>query len=73
MKPSIGRIVHIRTIAGETTPGIITKVNDDTNINVYAFTDEPTDEDEPLRVHGIEQVSGPRDAYPGSWWWPERI
>jgi hypothetical protein len=78
MKPTLGRIVHCMTADGAISPAIITRFHDDKLgpngeevVNVYLFKDEPSDV--PERAHEIHMVAGPREAQPGTWWWPERL
>jgi hypothetical protein len=62
MKPSVGRIVHYQTQAGNTLPAMIVKVHNDTCVNLHVFQDS----NEPGRwMTSVVQGTGPI-----TWAWP---
>ena len=66
MKPTVGRIVHFRTYSNdEVEPAIITKVHNDTCVNLRIFSDSQPHNDE-FRISVTQGDSR------GQWNWPPR-
>jgi len=70
MKPSLGRIVHYVAAAGEIRSAIITRVWNDTCVNLHVFLDG--DMDLHSRQTSVVQTSETEQA-PGRWFWPPRV
>lgn len=68
MKPSLGRIVIVRDVIGE-SPGIVTRVHSDTNINARVFTD--SEDNPPLRTSLPLIAPDSADVY--GWFWPPKV
>lgn len=75
MTPTVGRIVHFvlpgGRSAGEVRPAIITRVNNETNVNLRVYLDGPNDEGasdyESSAILTNEEKRDPR-----GWFWPPR-
>lgn len=69
MRPSIGRIVHFRTNEEQTEPyaAIVTKVWNDTNVNVTVFREDGSTQSETSVPH-FSSITGGRQ-----WSWPPLV
>jgi hypothetical protein len=88
MKPTIGRIVHYRSKKNPYTMaaiiiatkdslwadgvqrGDVQDITDDNSVHLLCFT--PGNQVQ-YQEFNVPMVAGPRDAQPGTWWWPERV
>jgi hypothetical protein len=71
MKPTIGRIVCYQDPdTNSVMPGIINSIESDGSLNITVFYKSGETSG---RFSVKKMVAGPRDAEPGTWWWPERV
>lgn len=88
MKPTIGRIVHYRSKMNPyVMPAIITAtkdtlwpegvergdvpgITDDNHVHLTCFT---PGKQVTYQEFDVPMATGPREAQPGQWWWPERV
>jgi len=72
MKPSIGKIIHVRALDGSCVPAIVTKVHGDGAVNACVFRDPEYALSLPnLPIAMRETLQGSGDMTPGTWHWPE--
>lgn len=88
MKPTIGRIVHYRSKTGNYTmpamivatkdslwqegvdKGDVPAITDKNHVHLLCYT---TGKNIQYQEFDVPMVAGPREAEPGTWWWPERL
>lgn len=75
MTPSIGRIVHYRTLAQASDvaidrPAIVVAVHDDDTVNLQVFWNRGVDNVEWREK--VRRAPSPMTAEVGEWFWPPR-
>lgn len=70
MKPTLGRIVHYVTANGESRAAVITRVHNETCVNLHVFLDG--DVDLHARQTSVVQTDE-TTRQPGCWLWPPRV